>query len=76
MGIESKVAVVTGGGRGIGRGIALTIAELGYTLVVNYRTDESSAESTCREAEKRRSTPSGPDPCRRGRPGGGPASAR
>jgi 3-oxoacyl-[acyl-carrier protein] reductase len=48
-----RVAVVTGGGRGIGRGIVLSLAELGFTLVVNYRTDRESAESACREAESR-----------------------
>jgi 3-oxoacyl-[acyl-carrier protein] reductase len=50
---SERVAVVTGGGRGIGRGIVLALAERGYGLVVNYRSDERSAESACREAETR-----------------------
>jgi NAD(P)-dependent dehydrogenase (short-subunit alcohol dehydrogenase family) len=49
----SRVAVVTGGGRGIGRGIVLAVAELGYTVVVNYRSDLGAAEATCREATGR-----------------------
>ncbi len=53
MDVSTRVAVVTGGGRGIGRGIALAVAELGYTLVVNYRSDVAAAEATCREAERR-----------------------
>jgi NAD(P)-dependent dehydrogenase (short-subunit alcohol dehydrogenase family) len=48
-----RVAVVTGGGRGIGRGIVLELAEMGFGLVVNYRTDELSAEAACREAVAR-----------------------
>ena len=40
---SSRVAVVTGGGRGIGRGIVLALAELGFTVVVNYRSDADSA---------------------------------
>lgn len=48
-----KTAVVTGGGRGIGRGIVLALAELGYHLVVNYRSDSGAAEQTCREARER-----------------------
>jgi 3-oxoacyl-[acyl-carrier protein] reductase len=46
----ARVGVVTGGGRGIGRGIVLSLAELGFELVVNYRADRDSAEATCREA--------------------------
>jgi 3-oxoacyl-[acyl-carrier protein] reductase len=51
MKVESRVAVVTGGGRGIGRGITLALASLGYELVVNYRANGPAAESACRDAE-------------------------
>ena len=53
MGAETRVAVVTGGGRGIGRGIALNLAERGFALVINYRSDLQAATATCREAEQR-----------------------
>ena len=33
--LKEKVAVVTGGGRGIGRGIALLLAEEGASILVN-----------------------------------------
>ena len=36
--LEGKVAVVTGGGKGIGRGIALCLAEAGADVVVCART--------------------------------------
>jgi NAD(P)-dependent dehydrogenase (short-subunit alcohol dehydrogenase family) len=48
-----RVAVVTGGGRGIGRGIVAELAGLGLSVVVNYRADEDSAREACREAEAR-----------------------
>jgi NAD(P)-dependent dehydrogenase (short-subunit alcohol dehydrogenase family) len=44
--IEKKVALVTGGGRGIGRGISLKLAEKGWEIAVNYRTDIASATHT------------------------------
>ena len=45
-----QVAVVTGGGRGIGRGIVKELAALSFSVVVNYRTDRESAQSACAEA--------------------------
>lgn len=48
-----RVAVVTGGSRGIGRGIVGELAGRGFAVVVNYRSDLESAESACREARER-----------------------
>ena len=47
----NRVAVVTGGGRGIGRGIVLELACLGFSVVVNYRSDAASARESCQQAE-------------------------
>ncbi len=41
--IEERVAIVTGSGKGIGRGIAQRLAADGMAIVVNYVADESSA---------------------------------
>jgi len=43
MDLRDKVAVVTGSSRGIGRAIALRLAEGGARVVVNYRSDEAAA---------------------------------
>jgi NAD(P)-dependent dehydrogenase (short-subunit alcohol dehydrogenase family) len=48
---SSMVAVVTGGGRGIGRGIVLELAAVGFRTVVNYRSDARAAEDCRRRAE-------------------------
>ena len=51
--MATKVAVITGGGRGIGRGIAEELAAAGFEVGINYRSDTNSAEAACRAAEGR-----------------------
>ena len=46
MSIDGSVALVTGGGRGVGRAIALGLAGDGATVAGNYRRDSDSAEET------------------------------
>lgn len=43
---EERVAIVTGGGRGIGRAVSLELGRCGYYVVVNYRADQAAAEAT------------------------------
>ncbi|MBV7331028.1 3-ketoacyl-ACP reductase [Chloroflexi bacterium TSY] len=49
--MNQKVALVTGAGRGIGRGIALALAEKGWSLVINYRSNATAAAETAQLAE-------------------------
>lgn len=41
----SKVAIITGASRGIGRSIALTLAERGFATVINYAASAGNAEA-------------------------------
>ncbi len=41
---KQPVALVTGGSRGLGRGICLTLARSGFTVLVNYNNNDAAAE--------------------------------
>ncbi len=49
MSLEGKVALVTGGSRGIGRVIALKLAKEGADVIINYFRKKSTARATCEE---------------------------
>lgn len=46
MTLSGKIAVVTGGSRGIGRAICQRLAALGATVIVNYVSNPAAAEET------------------------------
>lgn len=48
---DRKIAVVTGGSRGIGRAIALELAANGHDIVITYKANEAAAAETLRLVE-------------------------
>jgi NAD(P)-dependent dehydrogenase (short-subunit alcohol dehydrogenase family) len=53
MTIAARHALVTGGSRGIGRGIALKLADHGVHVAINYLRDEASAKATLEQIRAR-----------------------
>lgn len=49
----NPAALITGGSRGIGRGIALALAANGWELLINYHSNEQAARDTAKECGNR-----------------------
>jgi NAD(P)-dependent dehydrogenase (short-subunit alcohol dehydrogenase family) len=49
LGLDSKIALVTGASKGVGKGIALELARNGCNIAVNYYSDRKGAEATVAE---------------------------
>ena len=50
--MSRKIALVTGAGRGIGKGIALQLAKNGYDVGIHYSTTAEGAKDTQKQARE------------------------
>ena len=51
MSLRQRCALITGGTRGIGKGIALSLAREGVRIAISYRTNKSAAQNTLRQIQ-------------------------
>src|SRR5690348_10356224 len=51
MSLRNRVALVTGGSRGIGRGLALRLAQEGARMAIAYRSNKVAAQQTLRQLQ-------------------------
>ncbi len=49
--MKDKVAIITGGSRGLGRNTAVNLARRGVDIIFTYRANQAQAESLIREIE-------------------------
>ena len=52
MPLRGRVALITGGSRGIGRGIAEGLAREGVRIAISYRTNKSAAQTTLKHLQE------------------------
>lgn len=50
--LKGKNAIVTGGSRGIGKAIALELAQNGANIIINYTSNKEAAEKTVKEIQQ------------------------
>ncbi|MCX2682030.1 SDR family oxidoreductase [Galbibacter sp. EGI 63066] len=50
--MKTKIALITGGSRGLGKDMALNIAKLGHDVVITYHSNKTAAQEVVAEIEK------------------------
>ena len=60
MNIQSKIALITGGSRGLGKNSALHLAKKGIDVVITYRSKKEEAEAGSKRHEEDKKDKSGP----------------
>ena len=51
--LDGKVAVVTGGTRGIGQAVVMALTDMGAKVAFNYQTSRDKADELCRKVEEK-----------------------